>query len=246
MASLTKVLVIIALTIAAGTLVGQDDRTAPVDNTAQASAAPPAAPGGESGTHVPALQERNPRYLLCKGDAIELNFPFTPEFNQTLTVQPDGYVTLLGVGDIHVEGESVPQLKQVFKDAYTGILDDPVFTIVLKDFAKPYFTASGQLNKPGKYDLREDTTALEAVAIAGGFNDSAKHSQVILFRRVSKDWVEARELDMKKMLKNKDISEVVHLQPGDMIFVPKNTISKMSRFLPTANMGVMVSPAPAF
>jgi polysaccharide export outer membrane protein len=73
----------------------------------------------------PALQERNPMYLLCKGDVIERNFPFTPEFNQSLTVQPDGYVTLLGVGDIHVEGESVPQLKQVFKDAYKGILDDP-------------------------------------------------------------------------------------------------------------------------
>ena len=246
MASLTKVLLIIVLTNAAGALWGQDERTGPVENSAAASVAPPAGQSGESAARTPVLQERNPRYRLCKGDVIDLNFPFTPEFNQSLTVQPDGYVTLLGVGDIHVEGESVPQLKQVFIDAYKGILDDPVFSIVLKDFAKPYFIASGQLNKPGKYDLREDTTASEAVAIAGGFNDSAKHSQVILFRRVSKDWVEARELDMKKMLKNKDLSEDIHLQPGDMIFVPKNAISKLSRFLPSANMGVMVSPAPAF
>ena len=38
------------------------------------------------------------------------------------------------------------------------------------------------MEKPGKYDLRSDLTVTEAVAIAGGFTDKSKHSQVVLFR----------------------------------------------------------------
>jgi protein involved in polysaccharide export with SLBB domain len=34
----------------------------------------------------------------------------------------------------------------------------------------------GGLRRPGNYELRGDTTALEAIAMAGGLNDSAKHS----------------------------------------------------------------------
>src|SRR5258707_1137194 len=55
----------------------------------------------KTGTGTPAdrpfLQRRNPRYQLCKGDIFDLTFPFTPEFNQVITVQPDGYITLLGM-----------------------------------------------------------------------------------------------------------------------------------------------------
>ena len=106
----------------------------------------------------------------------------SPEFNQTVAVQPDGYVTLKGAGTIFVEGQTVPELTETVKAAYAKILHDPVIAIALKDFEKPYFIAAGQVAKPGKYDLRSDLTVTEAVAIAGGFNDKAKHSQVVLFR----------------------------------------------------------------
>jgi polysaccharide biosynthesis/export protein len=236
----------VVLALATATVAAQDDQTVSVDNSAQARADSSAAPGGETKTQTPQFQERDARYRLCKGDILDLTFPFTPEFNQSVTVQPDGYIALLGLGDIHVEGDTVPELRRALKNAYTKLLDDPVISIALKDFAKPYFIASGQLNKPGKYDLREDTTAAEAVAIAGGFTDSAKHSQVILFRRVSKDWVETKQLDLKKMLKTGNLSEDVHLQSGDMLFVPKNTISKISRFLPSASTGLYLAPNPQF
>ena len=79
-------------------------------------------------------------------------------------------------------------------------MHDPEVSVILKDFDKPFFLAGGQVNRPGKYQLRADTTVTEAVAIAGGFNDQARHSQVVLFRRVSGDLVESRVLDVKHML----------------------------------------------
>ena len=130
---------------------------------------------------------------------MELNFPLSPEFNQTPTVQPDGYISLLGAGDLHVEGLTVPELRESLRGVYANILRDPVITVVLKDFEKPYFVASGEVVRPGKYDLRGYTTATQAVAMAGGFSDSAKHSEVLLFRRVSNDWEEVKKVNLKKM-----------------------------------------------
>jgi protein involved in polysaccharide export with SLBB domain len=71
---------------------------------------PSAVPAGQqSEPGQPTLQRRNPRYRLCKGDVLDLNFRFTPEFNQSVTVQPDVYITLRGLGDLHVEGKAVPK-----------------------------------------------------------------------------------------------------------------------------------------
>ena len=176
--------------------------------------------------------QREPRYLLRPGDVFDLQFEFTPEFNQSVTVQPDGFVTLKGVGETYVQGKSVPELTETLKESYGKFLAKPVLTVVLKEFEKPYFIANGQVEKPGKYELRGDTTLVEALAIAGGLNNSAKHSQVLLFRRVSQEWVEAREIDVKKMLNGKNLNEDVHLKPGDMIYVPKSKWSKISKFIP--------------
>ncbi|PYT24443.1 MAG: hypothetical protein DMG58_25940 [Acidobacteria bacterium] len=105
-------------------------------------------PGQEAAGH-PGLKQRNPRYQLCKNDVLELTLPMTPEFNQTVTVQPDGYITLLGAGDLHVEGQTIPELIQSVRSAYRGTLHDPVITIHLKDFEKPYFIAGGEVGHPG-------------------------------------------------------------------------------------------------
>ena len=166
-----------------------------------------------------------------------MNFPITPEFNQTLTVQPDGFVALRDVGDLNVEGQTVPELTETLQKAYKDILHEPVISIVLKEFEKPYFIVGGQVGKPGKYDLRGDTTVVQALEIAGGMNEYAKHSQVYLFRRVSNDWVETTKLDVKKMMHSGDLAEDLHLRPGDMVFVPKNTYSKIQRFIPAPNVG---------
>ena len=200
-------------------------------------------PGQEAAGH-PGLKQRNPRYQLCKNDVLELTLPMTPEFNQTVTIQPDGYITLLGAGDLHVEGQTIPELIQSVRSAYRGTLHDPVITIHLKDFEKPYFIAGGEVGHPGKYELRGDITVVEAVAVAGGFTESSKHSQVWVFRRVSNDWVETKELNVKKMLNAGNLREDMHLNPGDMLYVPKSTMGKIRRYLPVASLGTYFSPMP--
>jgi len=190
----------------------------------------------------PELHHRNPRYQLVKDDVLQLNFALTPEFNQTVTVQPDGFITLLGVGDLHVEGQTVPDVTESIRAAYSKTLHNPILTVRLTEFEKPYFIAGGEVGHPGKFELRGDTTLTEAVAIAGGFTESSKHSQVWLFRRVSNDWVETRQFDLKKMLNSGNLREDAHLRPGDMLYVPKNTLSKIKKFIPTSTVGWYFNP----
>jgi polysaccharide export outer membrane protein len=188
----------------------------------------------------PVAAQRNPRYLLRPSDVLQITFPISPEFDQTVAVQPDGYISLRGVGDLYIAGKSLPELTEALRKAYEQFLHEPVINVELKDFEKPYFIAGGEFGRPGKYELRGDTTVAEAVAIAGGFTDKAKHSEVVLFRRAPGGWAEARRLDVKHMLANKDLSEDVHLRPGDLIYVPKNTLSKVRQFIPSTGLGMTV------
>ena len=191
---------------------------------------------------APTFRERYPRYKLQPGDSFDVYFDLTPEFNETVTVQPDGFITLRAIGDIHVADRTIPELTGILRTAYGKVLHDPQINVLLKDFEKPYFTADGQVGHPGKYDLRGDTTLTQAIAIAGGFLDSSKLSQVILCRRVSEGWFSAQIFDVRKMEKAGNLLEDPHLHPGDMLFVPKNRFSKIKPFLPGTSLGTILRP----
>jgi len=182
------------------------------------------------------------RYRITPSDVIELKFPYVPEFDQVVTVQPDGYVALRGVGDLRAQSRSVPELRQLIEEAYAPILRDPVVTVVLKEFEKPYFVASGQVKNPGRVELRGTVTLTQGIALAGGTTDAAQHSQVLLLRRYSAEMVEVKQIDVKKMYAKKNLSEDYVLRPGDTIFVPKNAISKITPYLPIAGMFVYLTP----
>lgn len=190
-------------------------------------------------TTDPWFSQRHPRYQIRPGDIFDVSFEYTPEFNQTVTVQPDGYVEMRSVGDLYVAGQTVSQVDESLRAAYSKTLNHPMISVMLKDFEHPYFVADGQVGHPGKYELRDDTTVVQAIAMAGGFLASAKHSQVVLYRRVSDQWTQARLINVKKMQNDRNLSEDIHLQPGDMLFVPKNTISKMMPFIPNSNVSML-------
>jgi polysaccharide export outer membrane protein len=206
----------------------------PIDPAAAAVAAAPDPTGYELW--------RSGRYRLTPSDVLELNFPYVPEFNQVVTVQPDGYVSLRGIGDLRVQSRSLPELRQLLNEAYAPILRDPVFTIVLKEFEKPYFVATGEVKTPGKFELRGATTVTQALALAGGITTTGKHSQVILFRRYSAELLEVKQIDVGKMLAAKDLSEDYVLRPGDTIYVPKSLMSQIRPFIPVPTLGWYLNP----
>jgi polysaccharide export outer membrane protein len=202
-----------------------------------------AKPGKADGMGNPELGGiRRPLYRLRCSDVVALSFTLSPEFDQILTLQPDGFVTLKDAGPVFALGLTLEEFRGAIQRAYTGYLHNPQVAVALKEFEHPYFVAGGEVEKPGKYELRSDTNIIEAVQIAGGFTHEAKHSQVLLFRRVNDDLVEARVFNLKKMLKEKSLGDVSQLRPGDLVFVPQNSISKIERFLSRPSLSMYVSP----
>ncbi len=188
------------------------------------------------------LEDRNSRYRLRPGDTFDVDFALSPEFNQTVSVQPDGFGSLKAVGSIPVQGQTIPELTESIKTAYARVLHDPLIVIVLKDFDKPYFIASGQVSKPGKYDLRSELTITEALAIAGGVSDKAKISQVVLYRKTAEGAFQGKVFNLKKLLAARNLSEDPRLLPGDLLYVPQNVSSHLRPFMPTASMGAYYNP----
>jgi polysaccharide export outer membrane protein len=241
--------VVFAVAIGLGVLlsIGGRDARAQVGNalpaaaTAKLEGSASAMPDGGQ----PQLQRRYPRYKIQHSDVLSISFPLSPEFDQPkVMVQPDGYVNLQGAGSLHIEGMTVPEAVEAFKKAYAGTLHDPIIDVDLVDFQKPFFSVSGQVGKPGEYELRHDMTVSEAIAMAGGLAPTAK-TQVFLFHRVSTDWMSVTKFNINDLMKGKNLNEDPTLSPGDMIIVPEKFITKFRKYVPYG-IGTSVSTSPTY
>jgi polysaccharide export outer membrane protein len=198
-----------------------------------------------AGTGAPCASESagSPSYRLRVGDVLDIQFRFTPEFNASPAVRPDGRIAMSGVGELAVEHLTTAQLTCALKQAYAGILRDPVISVSVRNFENPFFVVGGEVERPGKYELRSDTTITKAIAIAGGFKRSARQ-QVVLFRQASPGGnPEPRELDVKAILEKGRIADDILLERDDMVFVPQSGFSKIERFIPIPGVGLFV-PVP--
>jgi polysaccharide biosynthesis/export protein len=181
--------------------------------------------------------DHDPRYRIQPSDIIEIHYRYTPEFDQTITVQPDGFVTLQIVGDIKLQGLTVVEAQAALLSKASQRLKDPEITLVLKEFEKPYFVVGGEVGAPGRFEMRGTVTALQAIAMAGGFKNSSKHSQVILYRKISPELARTQILNLKAAMTASASEPNIDLQPGDMLIVPQNRISKIERIVKIVNIG---------
>jgi len=192
----------------------------------------------------PELAQRNPRYVIERQDVLVLTFPLTPELNQTVTVQPDGFINLQNGSSIHVQGTTVPDVIAAVKTAYAGTLHNPIVNVDLKDFQKPLFTVIGQVGKPGQYDLRSETSVAQGIAVAGGLAPTAK-TQVFIFHKTPNGYFRVERFNLKEILEGKKLDEDVMLKPGDMIYVPEKFIDNFRKYVPySVNGGAYLQQNP--
>lgn len=188
------------------------------------------------------MAQRNPVYRVQCSDVLELHYHYTPEFDQQVTVRPDGRISILGLGDVVAAGETIDQLSGTITEISKSRLKDPQLTIVLKEFQKPFVFVGGEVSTPGRFELHGSMSALEAISLAGGFKNSSKHSQVLLLRKVDNTQAETKLLDLKSLISQRTLQEDTELRSGDMLYVPQNRISKIERFVKWTNIGMFLNP----
>ena len=184
------------------------------------------------------LVTRDQPYRLQPSDVLELEYEYTPEYNQTVTVGPDGTVTLKLVGSVKVEGLSLDEATSAIKAKASVPLNHPEVSLTLKEFVKPHFTIYGEVQKPGVYDMHGGVTVLQAIAISGGQKETSKQTQVVLLRKVSGDLAEVKVINTKTMSTADGVREDFALKPDDMIIVPKNKLGKLEPYVRVSSMAL--------
>jgi polysaccharide export outer membrane protein len=186
--------------------------------------------------------DRAPQYRLQTSDVLDIQYRYTPEFNQQATIRPDGRITVSGMGDVMAAGLTLQQITAAITDLSGQRLKDPQLTVLLKEFQKPYIFVGGEVANPGRFELRGELSAIEAVSLAGGFKPSAKDSQVLLVRKGDGEHTQTSVLDLKALIGHKTMNEDTALKPGDMLYIPSNTLSKIERLMRVTPLSMYYDP----
>ena len=186
----------------------------------------------------PAFTPREQRYRIQPNDVVEVHFRYTPEYNLTATIEPDGFISIEVVGDVKIAGLTLEEANTAIAKQAGTRLKDPEVRVHLKDFVKPHFVVAGEVNHPGTYELRGQVTTIQAIAMSGGFKESSKESKVILLRRINEEYAEVKVVDLKKLMSPSKIREDITLRADDMLVVPKNIISKIEPLVRIGSMGL--------
>ncbi len=190
----------------------------------------------------PELRQR-PRYLLRAGDILRLEYRLTPEFNQSVTVQPDGYIDVEIGGELQVAGLNMTEAHDLLIKKVSSRLNKPELTLTLEEFTRPYVVVAGEVGKPGQIEVRDQMSAISAIMMAGGFTNAAKSGQVIVFRKYNDNLAEVRQLNLTHVTKTAQLEHDMALQPGDIVYVPHDRISRLQHYMSLSNLGFYLSPA---
>ncbi|MBN1543401.1 polysaccharide biosynthesis/export family protein [candidate division KSB1 bacterium] len=181
---------------------------------------------------VAASRWEQPReYRLGYGDVLEVKFFNNPEYNETVTVRPDGRISLQQIGDLEVIGITPSELQRLVMQVYGEILKQPDVTIFVREFGGQFFYVMGEVERPGQFELSKGMTLLRAIATAGGAKNSGKMNSVILVRADQQHNIEARRLDLSISDVAKQLDTDLTLQPYDMVFIPKTFIANLDIFV---------------
>lgn len=167
--------------------------------------------------------KKRAEYLIGPEDVLEISVWKNEDLSKLVTVRPDGMVTLPLLGDIRaadrtpsaLRGEIVGRLVEYQKSAEVSVIVQEVNSYKM-------FILGGVL-RPGIYPLKSRTTVLQAIAIAGGFNEFASKNKIVLIREKGRGKNKQEKIriqfgDIVNVKKSKDNNLV--LMPGDTIFVP--------------------------
>ncbi len=167
-----------------------------------------------------------PAYRFAPGDKVRVRFLMTPELDETTVVAPDGTLALRG-GRVGAAGLTPEQLDGAVATAMRRILTHPVVTTSDDDPQTATVFVGGSVKKGGVYPINGRRGALEAVLLAGGFDNEARMDEVVLIRRSPQNRPMLRTVDLQGFVNHGTAAGDVPLYPGDIVFVPRNRVSEV-------------------
>lgn len=175
----------------------------------------------ESQTAETAKQPAQPdkEYKIGPQDVLQIDVWKEPELTRSVPVRPDGKITLPLLNDVQAEGLSPVELSQVIRDDLKKYINEPQVTVTVTQINSRRVYVTGEVTRPGAFQLLPNMTVLQALTSAGGFTQFAKTKGIYVLRSVDGKQVKL-PFTYKDVINGKKPEQNVQLLPGDTIVVP--------------------------
>ena len=185
-------------------------------------------------TKSPASMTRSTQpapYLIQPGDQLDIKFFYNPEINETVTVRPDGKISLQLVDEVQASGLKPSQLDEILTKEYAQELKKPMITVIVRSFGGQRIFVGGEVNRQGLITIASNMTPLQAVFNAGGFKETANPGSTIIIRKGPGNKPVPIAMNLDDAMQGKTGSADFLLQPDDIVYVPKSAIAKANKFV---------------
>jgi len=156
-------------------------------------------------------------YVIGGGDVLQISVWGNPELSLSVTVRPDGKISIPAIGEIMASGLTPMELKSAIEKELTSIVKKPIVTVIIIGMTNSQILVFGNGVTPGIHTLRKETTLLQFLTQLGAAIQNADLDKAYLVRDKKEIKVGFSELYMKGKL-----DEDIILEPNDILFIPDN------------------------
>ena len=170
---------------------------------------------------TPSGEEEPPSadYIIGSEDAVEVQVWKNPDLSRTVTVRPDGKLSLPLIGDVPAAGQTAAQLAEAVTEKLKVYYKEPAqVTVIITQINSYAIYLLGEVKTQGKQVVKSGTTFLQAISLAGGFTQFASANKITLRRRGPEGKESATLIRYKDVLAGRQANLI--LKPGDTIIVP--------------------------
>ena len=139
--------------------------------------------------------------------------------SRVVQVRPDGKISLPLLDDIEAAGLTPMQLRNILAKKLAEYIPNPEVSVIVTDVRSFKVSVIGEVVKPGRYELKSWTTVLDVLAQAGGFNQFAARSRIVILRPNGKTMTRI-PFNYNKVVSSGGEEDNFYLQPGDIVLVP--------------------------
>ena len=166
------------------------------------------------------------RYRVEPGDVLQIRFPLHAEMNQEVLVRPDGRIDVAQVGELAVGALTPQDVERVLRERTHDRLREASPEVTIVSFAPRSIYVTGEVGRPGVVPYRKGLSPLQAVLQAGGFQQTACLSCVVVVRATeSGSSFVSRQIDLERAVMAGE-PETLALAPRDVIYVPRTSIAE--------------------
>ncbi|MCK5504482.1 MAG: polysaccharide biosynthesis/export family protein [Thermodesulfovibrionia bacterium] len=164
----------------------------------------------------------SPEYVIGAEDVLEVSVWKNPDLSKVVIVRPDGKISLPLIGDVKADGLTPITLQNDIAEKLKKYQDTAIISVTVQEINSYKIFMLGEVMTPGMYIIKRKTSVLQAIALAGGFNQFASKKKVLVIReagnKFKKEKISVSFDDIVNPKKNDDQNLI--LRPGDTIFVP--------------------------